>query len=71
MAVQYLKPRLPNKALQDLTSITRTAITGKTLENALDAVSALCVDAVKKAGDAESVKVVSFPGGSLEDSYTI
>lgn len=52
-----------------LVNVAKTAITGKTLENALDAVANLCVDAVGKAGDAESVKVVSFPGGSLEDSY--
>jgi len=52
-----------------LVHVAKTAITGKTLETALDAVAELCVSAVEKAGDAESVKVVSFPGGSLEDSY--
>jgi chaperonin GroEL (HSP60 family) len=71
MAVKYLI----NEVAQDshdrsrLVSVAKTAITGKTLETALDAVSELCVSAVEKAGDAESVKVVSFPGGSLEDSY--
>jgi chaperonin GroEL (HSP60 family) len=70
MAVNYLKDEIAIKGGtdEDLTSIARTAITGKTLESAIEYVSALCVDAVKKAGDAESVKVVSFPGGSLEDS---
>jgi len=52
-----------------LVNVAKTAITGKALEAALDAVAELCVSAVEKAGDAESVKVVSFPGGSLEDSY--
>ena len=71
MAVKYLV----NDVAQDsddrdrLVHVAKTAITGKTLESALDAVSELCVSAVEKAGDAENVKVVSFPGGSLEDSY--
>ena len=71
MAVKYLV----NEVAQDsddrdrLVHVAKTAITGKTLETALDAVAELCVSAVEKAGDAESVKVVSFPGGSLEDSY--
>ena len=52
-----------------LGNVAKTAITGKTLENALEDVSALCVDAVQRAGDVDKVRVVSFPGGSLEDSY--
>lgn len=54
---------------EEYLKIARTAITGKTLENALDKVSELCVSAVEQAGNAESVRVVSFPGGSLDDSY--
>tara|TARA_R110002051_G_scaffold322039_1_gene411425 strand:- start:10976 stop:12493 length:1518 start_codon:yes stop_codon:yes gene_type:complete len=71
MATQYLSEEIAkdSSARETLVNIAKTAITGKTLENALDAVSELCVSAVEKAGDAESVKVVSFPGGSLEDSY--
>jgi len=71
MATQYLTTEIAkqSKSRGLLVSIAKTAITGKTLENALDAVSELCVSAVEKAGDAESVKVVSFPGGSIEDSH--
>ena len=71
MAVKYLADEVAQDS-QDrdrLVHVAKTAITGKTLETALDAVAELCVSAVEKAGDAESVKVVSFPGGSLEDSY--
>ena len=50
-------------------SIARTAITGKTVDAALDTVANLCVQAVKKAGSAEKVRVLSLPGGSLRDSY--
>jgi chaperonin GroEL (HSP60 family) len=71
MAVKYLADEVAqdSKDRDRLVHVAKTAITGKTLETALDAVSELCVSAVEKAGDAESVKVVSFPGGSLEDSY--
>ncbi len=71
MAINYLNDEisLSNKKRDTLVSVAKTAITGKTLENAIDTVAELCVSAVEKAGDAESVKVVSFPGGSLEDSY--
>ena len=71
MAIKYLNDEisLSNKKRDTLVSVAKTAITGKTLENAIDTVAELCVSAVEKAGDAESVKVVSFPGGSLEDSY--
>jgi chaperonin GroEL (HSP60 family) len=71
MAVKYLSDEVAqdSKDRDRLVHVAKTAITGKTLETALDAVSELCVSAVEKAGDAESVKVVSFPGGSLEDSY--
>jgi archaeal chaperonin len=71
MAVKYLADEVAqdSKDRDRLVHVAKTAITGKTLETALDAVAELCVSAVEKAGDAESVKVVSFPGGSLEDSY--
>lgn len=71
MAVRYLADEVAqdSKDRDRLVHVAKTAITGKTLETALDAVAELCVSAVEKAGDAESVKVVSFPGGSLEDSY--
>ena len=71
MAVKYLAEEVAQDShnRDSLVHVAKTAITGKTLETALDAVSELCVSAVEKAGDAESVKVVSFPGGSLEDSY--
>tara|TARA_R110002012_G_scaffold321884_1_gene552067 strand:+ start:889 stop:2400 length:1512 start_codon:yes stop_codon:yes gene_type:complete len=71
MAVEYLQRHvsLTSDKRDVLVSVAKTAITGKALENSLDAVAELCVSAVEKAGDAESVKVVSFPGGSLDDSY--
>jgi len=71
MAVKYLVSDIAQSSdeRESLIKVAKTAITGKTLESALDAVAELCVSAVEKAGDAESVKVVSFPGGSLEDSY--
>lgn len=71
MAVKYLVNEVAQNSddRDRLVHVAKTAITGKTLETALDAVAELCVSAVEKAGDAESVKVVSFPGGSLEDSY--
>jgi len=71
MAVKYLVDEVAQDSenRNTLVNVAKTAITGKALEAALDAVAELCVSAVEKAGDAESVKVVSFPGGSLEDSY--
>ena len=71
MATQFLSTEIASVSnkREILVNVAKTAITGKTLETALDAVAELCVSAVEKAGDAESVKVVSFPGGSLEDSY--
>ena len=71
MAIEYLRTNisLESDERNVLVSVAKTAITGKALENSLDAVAELCVSAVEKAGDAESVKVVSFPGGSLDDSY--
>ena len=71
MAVEYLHTNISRTSdeREILVSVAKTAITGKALENSLDAVAELCVAAVEKAGDAESVKVVSFPGGSLDDSY--
>jgi chaperonin GroEL (HSP60 family) len=52
-----------------LIKIAKTAITGKTLETSLDTVSQLCVDAVTAAGNADNVRVLSLPGGSIDDSY--
>lgn len=72
MAIKYLNNEISlsvENCRNTLIAVAKTAITGKTLENAIDTVAELCVSAVEKAGDAESVKVVSFPGGSLEDSY--
>lgn len=71
MATKFLKDNISQDGSDKelLVKVARTAITGKTLENALDKVAALCVDAVKKAGDAESVRVLPLPGDSLEDSY--
>ena len=71
MAIKYLADNISIKSKDrlDLVRIAKTAITGKTLENAIDDVAELCVAAVEKAGDAESVKVVSFPGDSIEDSF--
>jgi len=71
MATTYLSNEVAMLAegREEYLKIARTAITGKTLENALDKVSELCVSAVEQAGSAESVRVVSFPGGSLDDSY--
>jgi len=73
MAVKYLEEishkASPTDINKILVNVAKTAITGKTLENALENVSALCVDAVQQAGDVDKVNVVSFPGGSLEDSY--
>ena len=70
MAIKYLESdiSLKNEGRETLLSVAKTAITGKTLENALDEVAELCVAAVEKTGDADNVKVVSFPGGSLADS---
>ena len=69
MAIKYLADNISIKSKDrlDLVRIAKTAITGKTLENAIDDVAELCVAAVEKAGDAESVKVVCFPGDSIEE----
>tara|TARA_Y100000361_G_C11136150_1_gene332017 strand:- start:293 stop:1432 length:1140 start_codon:yes stop_codon:yes gene_type:complete len=70
MATDYLIEALSSDASDEtLTSVAKTAITGKTLDSATETVSQLCVEAVKKAGDAEKVRVLSLPGGSLRDSY--
>ena len=70
MATDYLKQFLSREATDGtLTLVAKTAITGKTLDSATETVSELCVQAVKKAGDAEKVRVLSLPGGSLRDSY--
>ena len=70
MATDYLKQFLSREATDGtLTLVAKTAITGKTVDSATETVSELCVQAVKKAGDAEKVRVLSLPGGSLRDSY--
>ena len=66
VATEYLK-ELTTKA--DPLAVARTAITGKTLETALDKVSLLCVHAVKAAGNADNVRVLPLPGGSIDDSH--
>ena len=74
MAIEYLREELPltkpDEKIDDdlLVSIARTAVTGKTLETAEESVAKLCVKAVKKAGDAEKVRVLCLPGGSITDS---
>ena len=70
MAVEYLDDVLSEDAKNgDLEKIAETAISGKTLSAAKDIVSQLCVEAVRIAGDADSVKVLTFPGGALTDSH--
>lgn len=70
MAIDYLHREVSinigNEVLHD---VAKTAITGKTVEAATDIVSTLCVDAVMAAGDVDKVRVVSLPGGSIEESY--
>jgi chaperonin GroEL (HSP60 family) len=70
MAVEYLDENLSYEPDEDdLLRVAETAISGKTLASAKDIVSRLCVDAVKAAGDADKVNVLSFPGGALTDSH--
>ena len=72
MAVKYLDEFLSGEDVDSerpLEDIAKTAITGKTVDAALDEVANLCVQAVKKAGNAEKVRTLSLPGGSLRDSY--
>ena len=52
-----------------LTDIASTAITGKSLEAATDAVAELCVKTIEAVGDVKDVRVLAAPGGSLQDSY--
>lgn len=53
-----------------LSKIAQTSITGKALESSMDHVSELCVTAAKNAnGDYSRIRVLSQPGGSLDDSY--
>tara|TARA_R110000824_G_scaffold274125_1_gene462826 strand:- start:1223 stop:2752 length:1530 start_codon:yes stop_codon:yes gene_type:complete len=59
-------PGIDEKYLKE---VARTAITGKTVDAALDTVADLCVQAVEKAGSAEKVRVLSLPGAALKDSY--
>tara|TARA_R110002051_G_scaffold74699_2_gene136127 strand:+ start:3263 stop:4759 length:1497 start_codon:yes stop_codon:yes gene_type:complete len=70
IAVEYLEDVLSYEASEkDLLKVAQTAISGKTLASAKDIVSQLCVEAVKIAGSAEKVNVLTYPGGSLTDSY--
>ena len=70
MAIDYLNSEVSlNTGNEVLHDIAKTAITGKTVEAATDIVSTLCVDAVMAAGDVDKVRVVSLPGGSIEESY--
>ena len=70
IAVEYLESELSFDATdEDLLKVAQTAISGKTLASAKDIVSDLCVEAVKIAGSAEKVNVITYPGGSLTDSY--
>ena len=70
MAVDFLVSEIAMKGGDNvLHEVAKTAITGKTVESATDIVSTLCVDAVLAAGDADKVRVISLPGGSIEDSY--
>ena len=59
----------PSTEDEFLIQVAKTAMTGKTLDAAIDDVASLCVQAVKKAGNAEKVRVLSLPGGGLRDSY--
>ena len=53
-----------------LSKVARTSITGKALESSMEHVSELCVTAAENAnGDYSRVRVLSQPGGSLDDSY--
>ena len=61
--------RHPSTEDEYLIQVAKTAMTGKTLDAAIDDVASLCVQAVKKAGNAEKVRVLSLPGGGLRDSY--
>mgnify|MGYP003110634690 FL=1 len=71
LAVKYLEEELSYEAVDDdeLYKVAETAIAGKTLSSAKEVVSSLCVDSVKRAGSAEKVSVMTFPGGALTDSY--
>jgi len=64
----YLSASQPDND-EFLIQVAKTAMTGKTLDAAIDDVASLCVQAVKKAGNAEKVRVLSLPGGGLRDSY--
>lgn len=53
-----------------LNDVARTAMTGKTVEHAIDKAADLCVSAVTDAqGDPKKVRVVCQPGGSMEESH--
>ena len=67
-AVEYARGT-PNGSV-DLTLVAKTAMTGKSVSHSLDTVSDLCVNALKRCGgERDGVRVISQPGGSLEDSY--
>ena len=72
VATEYLKELTLVEALPAdilLQNIAKTAITGKTLETSLNSVAQLCVNAVTAAGNVDNVRVLSLPGGSIDDSY--
>jgi chaperonin GroEL (HSP60 family) len=70
MALDYLLSDINNSDSESLLhEVAKTAITGKAVETSTDMVSALCVDAVMAAGDVDKVRVISLPGGSIEESY--
>jgi chaperonin GroEL (HSP60 family) len=70
MATKYLQSEVAFTGDEEvLKNIAKTAITGKTLESATEVVSQICVDAVMQAGEADKVRVVSLPGGSIEESF--
>ena len=69
VATEYLK-ELNHSGIGNilLQNIAKTAITGKTLETSLNSVAQLCVNAVTAAGNVDNVRVLSLPGGSIDDS---
>ena len=70
MALDYLLSDINNSDSESLLhEVAKTAITGKAVETSTDMVSALCVDAVMAAGEVDKVRVISLPGGSIDESY--
>lgn len=73
MAVEYLNSlNTPDTIVdrpEELLSVAKTAITGKSLESSDEAVAKLCVETIDAVGHAKNVKTLAAPGGSLVDSY--